>query len=383
MTDREDSPPRTIRTKALHGSIRDISGASVAQALAGNGGSILESEPDIMNVAKTLHEKLTTEYNVRVHQLRIRLRTLHPGDMEDYHSVVRDEFDDVVHKLLRDTEVACERVRSMKGKDFSFFIGYCTLTGLFQLALVLAESMKPPVSFDIPKFQDIYMEYLSRGDVFKIDRESLLKISQEVASAVIDSDDSDSDSYLRSLPLLPARLASRAARKAFPPRYEHSLPDPPKKARVDPPVPKAASPPKKPMMDTVVRSISPPVRKSQAPAGGPPVSPDSPATPVRQSPRLNAPSKAATLQEPSLLKQAVETMKKVSAPRATPPPPGSPKHITQRFADFANLIAYIHEPLDPSIPTAIKEAKDLKKILTSELESIERKQRDGEFFTQQ
>jgi hypothetical protein len=386
MSDRENSPPRTIRTKALHGSIRDISGASVAQALAGNGGSILgESQSEIKSVAKTLHEKLSLEYNMRADQLREKFRDLHPEEWDDA-GVMEDEFGYVIKDLLKDTEVACEKVRSMRGFDFSLFTSYCNLAGIYQLSRVLAELMKPPVTFEIPNIQKIYMDYLSRGEVFKLDRASLLKISRKVARAVIEPDKSDYDSDApRPARGTRAYLASMAARKTSAPfavRSEKNIAK--KKARIDPPVPKPASPPKIPTA-VANRSVSP-IRQPVPPSTAvdrslSPVS-DSSSSSVRKSPRLNDPGKAVA-KLPSLLEGVMETMKTTAAKKAPAVPPESPKHITQRFADFANLIAYIHEPFDPSIPTAITEAKDLKQLLSTELESIENKQRNGEFFTQQ
>jgi hypothetical protein len=287
-----------------------------------NGGSIAESS-DITNVAKTLFEQLTVEYNNRAEFVRQTLSSFHTDVFEDA-GVLEDEFNDAVKKLLNDTEVACEKVRSVTGFDLSVFASYCNLAGIYRVALVFGESMRPPLRFEILNIQKVYMDHLSRGEVFEMDRASLVKIGRKIGRAVACPDDSGYDSDApKPAPGTREYLASMAARKASAP-YATKNPNSKKKPRFNPSVPHAGPPPKKPDTGGCVSQI----QMSE--------SSDSHTSSEEEPPKT--PGKAVA-KLPSLVERVMNT----AAAKATGPGfPGSPKNNTQQF-DLANLIACIPE----------------------------------------
>jgi len=318
------SPPRTIRSRALHGSIRDVSGALVAQALAGNTRSILEADKENQNTASLIRDKLVLEYSIRASRLKTDIASLRTKFGErGYEKAVVDKFKSAVLDMSVATDAACNSAKALQGKDLSIFKVYCFFVGLEHLGEALRETLNTTEDVEVPQFHEVYREYLSKGLSFSLDSESMEELADNFAHTCV-----------------------RSAR----PRVVAETP-----------------------------SISPTKRSL---------------SPQRRPPASQSPDKSITSLRGQLLREAMEAMKEAAGSsqnspplKKSPPKSVSPKKLSkedrdQKLADFANLVAYIHEPFDPSTEIAIKKAKELHAILKAEIHAVEEQISAGEFFTQ-
>ena len=339
------SPPRTIRMRSLHGSIRNVSGASVAQALAVFSGSAFDSDTIDTNLSSTLREKLMIEYGVCTAQLALRLSRIdHNGS--DFAQSVVDAVSEAVVKVYKSTVASCGRVKSIKGKDLDSFYAYCSLFGLGQLCECLKQSLDLDEDFHIPEFQTLYLRVIPGRSVVHLDLESLTELSKKVTMLLLLSLPNRSDSPKRKNTLIAKSpqpklgVAKKSPTRSLPP------PSPQQVKRPQPPTPIPPSPP--------------------------------PRTPGTVSPDVAETRK-------SLLKEAIEALKAAATPKKSPPRPNEHKSPTrdERLVAFAQLISFIHEPYDPDTDEAIKSAIQLKAILRADLDSIEKRMQMGEMFSQE
>ena len=374
------SPPRTIRSRSLHASIRDVSGASVAKALAGNTRSIVEGGKDFPNTISILRDKLILEYTLRVSQLQRDLEML-PQDASGYSSAVSISLKEASSDVFAATEAACESMKALNGKDLSTMKTYCNLVGMDHVYRAMRESLKSDVSIDLPRLPKIYLDYLSKGHGFNIDSESMKELAETVSFGLLE-DTPPNENLSDNAATPPSSTAVRKSGAPHPINQKNAN----KKFKAAPKAPEPVPPPE-PAMNRSPRVVvsaersSSESRRSESPGGRlQQVS----VSPVRSaSPRQPSNLKQRTSR---ILREAMEAMKD-AATLSQDSRPSSPAKISaadrdQKLADFANLVAYIHEPFDSATEEAIKQARQLKSILKVDLDEVERQMSAGEFFSQ-